>query len=96
MLKFSNLELISLEENVQHSIKTEQYLKNRKISHSKLDAKIVSYIKFALKNNKYTRKYLAAKFSISNATISNIANGKRWSEIPVMSEIDFMIYNKDQ
>lgn len=94
--RISNLELISLEENVQHSIKTEQHLKNRKISHCKLDAKIVSYIKFALKNNIYSRKYLATKFSISNATVSNIANGKRWSEIPVMSEIEFINYNKEQ
>lgn len=78
-----NLEWVTRQQNIQHCIDNNlQYvLKGEEIGNSILKEKDVIYIRQNFKPRKVTRKYLANKFNVTEATIKDVLSYRTWKHL---------------
>jgi DNA-binding XRE family transcriptional regulator len=83
--ELSNLECVTVSENMLHSYKynlnTPAPQIGEKHGKSKLTEKDVIQIRNLYNSKKYTQKELAAKFEVARVTISDITRGKLWKHL---------------
>ena len=75
-----NLELITIQENIQHSVNNHLLCHGENSPHSILNKKDIFYIKDLVKHG-YTDKYISSLFGVHRLTIWKIRHGKIWKHV---------------
>ena len=88
----SNLEWATISQNVKHAYDTGLAARGADSVHAKLSEEDVKTIKRLLSDN--TVRALAAKFGVSDATISHIRNGDTWAHI--LPELNTQLADKEK
>lgn len=79
--KFSNLQLLSNEDNISKAHKGKEGYKGSKHPKSKLTEDDVKEIREILKNKTMRQIDIAKKYNISQETVSDINRGRSWNHI---------------